>query len=541
MVRNKNSIKLGFFQRVTIFFERGIISPFLFSIQPVMQLFLINVNELDFSEIIRALLVAFLLAFIIFWMLYFFLRDMLRASLIASPFLVVFFLFGDIKDSLFIVSELGPARKDALILMIIGLCMLIWGWLVQRRIKNILSLNLYFNLLSILFLVNSGIQVRSQLIENNISLKPSDRSVPVIMSASEQPRPDIYYIILDAYGRNDILQALYEFDNAGFVDSLRTRGFYVADESSSNYVYTLHSVSSSLNMDYLQNLDVDGRDLENRADLIEILNYSKVRTDLAEKGYQMISFQNDYKATITTADIYYDDSRSGFAKPITAFESIIINASMARILLHIPAANKAIVESPYDAHRAFITSTFDRLKDVPVLEGDYFVYAHIIAPHPPFVFDKDGRAIEHAEPFTLLDGSYYLKAEGHSRKGYISDYRKQLEYINVLVLDAVDAILSGSKTPPIIIIQADHGPGAFLHLGSLEKTLPAERFGILNAYYFPDRDYELLYPSISPVNSFRVVIDQFFDGDYELLPDRHYYSKWNFPFDYVQVTELSLP
>jgi len=532
---------LGFFQRVTTFFERGIISPFLFSIQPVMQLFLINVNELDFSEIIRALLAAFLLGCIVFGLLYLLLRDMLRASLIASPFLVVFFLFGDITDWLSLVSELGPARRDALVLMIIVLCMLAWAWWVQKRIINMLSVNLYFNLLSILFLFNSGIQVRNYLIENNASLKPSDRSVPVAMSVSDTPRPDIYYIILDAYGREDVLQALYEFENSGFVDALKMRGFYVADESSSNYVYTLHSVSSSLNMDYLQNLKVDGRYLENRADLIEILNYSKVRADLEENGYQMISFQNDYKATITTAEIYYDDSQSGFAKPVTAFEGIMINASMARVLLHIPAANKIIVESPYDVHRAFITSTFDRLKDIPNLTDDYFVHAHVIAPHPPFVFDEEGRAIAHDEPFTLLDGSYYLKAKDHTRKGYISDYRKQLEYINILVLDAVDAILSESETPPIIIIQADHGPGAFLHLGLLEKTLPAERFSILNAYYFPDQNYEMLYPSISPVNSFRVVLNQFFGGNYELLPDQHYYSKWNFPFDYVQVTKLSLP
>ena len=97
------------------------------------------------------------------------------------------------------------------------------------------------------------------------------------------------------------------------------------------------------------------------------------------------------------------------------------------------------------------------------------------------------------------------------------------------------------KTGNYDVIQADHGPGAFLHLGSLEKTLPVERFGILNAFYFPDQNYEMLYPSISPVNSFRVVLNQFFGGNYELLPDQHYYSKWNFPFDYVQVTELSLP
>jgi len=379
------------------------------------------------------------------------------------------------------------------------------------------------------------------LIENSVSLKPSNRPVPVAGIASENSRPDVYYIILDAYGRKDVLQELYEFDNSMFIDSLRNRGFYVADEASSNYIYTLHSVSSSFNMDYLQNLQVDNRDLENRADLIEILNYSRVRTDMALNGYQMVSFENDYKATISTADVYYDDHQSGFFKPVTAFESIAINNSMARILLHIPVVRTAIVESPYNIHRAFILSTFDRLKDIPMLDGDYFVHAHIIAPHPPFVFDKDGTAILHDEPFTLLDGNYYLKTKDHTRKGYISDYRKQIQYINTLVLDAIDAILSESKTPPIIIIQADHGPGSHLHLGSLEQTLPAERFSILNAYYFPDQNYESLYPSISPVNSFRVVINQFFDGDYELLPDRHYYSKWNFPFDYVQVTELSLP
>ncbi|MDX1379281.1 MAG: hypothetical protein R3307_10550, partial [Anaerolineales bacterium] len=161
--------------------------------------------------------------------------------------------------------------------------------------------------------------------------------------------------------------------------------------------------------------------------------------------------------------------------------------------------------------------------------------------HPPFVFGANGEVISHSEPFTLLDGNYYLKIKDHSQKGYISDYREQLQYINTLVLDTVDAILAGSKTPPVIIIQSDHGPGSQLHLGSLEQTLPAERFSILNAYYFPNQEYTSLYSSISPVNSFRVVINQFFSGEYELLQDRHYYSKWNFPFDYVQVTEFSLP
>jgi hypothetical protein len=179
------------------------------------------------------------------------------------------------------------------------------------------------------------------------------------------------------------------------------------------------------------------------------------------------------------------------------------------------------------------------LQEAPVLEGDYFVYAHIIAPHPPFVFDERGTVISHAEPFTLHDANYYMRE--HSQKNYIAGYRKQIQYVNALVLETVDAILAHSTTPPIIIIQGDHGPGAHLHWGSLEQTIPAERFSILNAYYFPDQDYTRLYPSISPVNSFRVLFDQFFGANYALLPDRHYYSSWSFPFDFVEVTNLALP
>jgi hypothetical protein len=212
---------------------------------------------------------------------------------------------------------------------------------------------------------------------------------------------------------------------------------------------------------------------------------------------------------------------------------------MARVLNHIPAFNKALIEMPYDTHRRHILFAFEKLQKVPAMDGSYLVYAHIIAPHPPFVFDERGEVIPHDAPFTLNDANYYTRE--HSRKSYLAGYRRQIQYINSRILETVDAILSNSETPPIIILQGDHGPGAYLHWGSLENTLPAERFGILNAYYFPDQDYERLYPSISPVNSFRVVLNQFFDQDYEMLDDRHYYSSWSFPFDFIEVTDVSLP
>jgi hypothetical protein len=292
-------------------------------------------------------------------------------------------------------------------------------------------------------------------------------------------------------------------------------------------------------MEYLQNIKLDGDAPANRGDLVEILNFSDVRFALAQKGYQTVSFHNDYKASIPSANVYYDNVGDGTVQPITAFESIVIDHSMARILVHVPAFDRTLIETPYDTHRQYILSTFEGLQEIPSLDGDYFVYAHVIAPHPPFVFDEHGNIVDHDEPFTLFDANYYLR--DHTQKSYINGYRRQLQYINVLVLETVQTILARSQTPPIIIIQGDHGPGSHLHWGSLEKTLPAERFGILNAYYFPDQEYASLYPSISPVNSFRVVLNQFFDGKYELVPDRHYYSTWSFPFDFIEVTDLSIP
>ena len=538
MAQIKRKVNRSFIQAVTRFFEQGLFAPFLLSIQPVLQLFLINVAELDFSEIIRSLFAALLFGSIIFVVLYLLMRDWIKSSLVASLFLLLFFLFGDVADWIVKTFGLGPVRANFLILTVVAVIMIVWFWVVRSRIKNTKTLNLYFNLLSVLFLINSGIQMRNYLIENGVSFNPTIPPAPVAVVHSAAPRPDIYYIILDAYGRNDILQTIYDFDDSSFLNALKSRGFYVAAEASSNYIQTMLSLSSSLNMDYIQSLKADGVKIENRADLISILQDSRVRSVLAQNGYQTVSFRNEYKATMPNADIYYDDSETGLAYPVTAFESILIDHTLARVLTVLPAFHKALIEMPYDTHRHYILSTFARVKKIPSLNGDYFVYTHIIAPHPPFVFDENGVALPHDEPFKLADANQFIK--DHSRKAYITGYRQQMQYINTLVLEAVDAILAKSKTPPIIIIQGDHGPGAYLHWSSLEKTFPAERFSILNAYYFPDQDYSLLYPSISPINSFRVLLNKYFGGKFGLLPDRHYYSQWSFPFDFKEVTDLSL-
>ncbi len=82
----------------------------------------------------------------------------------------------------------------------------------------------------------------------------------------------------------------------------------------------------------------------------------------------------------------------------------------------------------------------------------------------------------------------------------------------------MESIIRESKTPPIIILQGDHGPN------TVYGTSSEYRATILNAYFLPGGGERYLYPDISPVNSFRIVLKHYLNANLELLEDFHYDS-----------------
>ena len=77
-------------------------------------------------------------------------------------------------------------------------------------------------------------------------------------------------------------------------------------------------------------------------------------------------------------------------------------------------------------------------------------------------------------------------------------------------------------------MQGDHGG---------VDTGKQDRMRILNAYYLPEGGAEGLYEGISPVNTFRVVLNQYFGEDLPLLEDISYFSNYKHPFDFEIVPE----
>jgi hypothetical protein len=146
-----------------------------------------------------------------------------------------------------------------------------------------------------------------------------------------------------------------------------------------------------------------------------------------------------------------------------------------------------------------------------------YSYIHLISPHPPFVFDPNGNP---TYPPDFWNDQRLYPANLY-QKGYVN----QLQYLNRKMLGAVDSILNNSKVPPIIIIQGDHGPW----LQPNDK-----RMWNLTAIYFPNHK-DKLYPTITPVNIFRLVFDTYFGGKYDTLKDVSYFSPVPNLYNFSQV------
>ena len=198
------------------------------------------------------------------------------------------------------------------------------------------------------------------------------------------------------------------------------------------------------------------------------------------------------------------------------FQSALIHATPLTIL-------PTFRTTEDDLHRQRVLYTFEHIADATEMDSPVFVFAHVVAPHPPYAFGPNGEPVP-----TKSHGSYTYDE-------FKEVYRDQVMYVNKRVKVVIDEILSQSSEPPIIIVQADHGACYGRYLPNI-----AARMSILNAYYFPDQNYKALYEDITPVNTFRVVLNSYFGADYELLEDKSYHSSTDLPYLFTDVTEKVL-
>jgi glycosyltransferase A (GT-A) superfamily protein (DUF2064 family) len=157
-----------------------------------------------------------------------------------------------------------------------------------------------------------------------------------------------------------------------------------------------------------------------------------------------------------------------------------------------------------------------------------------MSPHPPYLFGPNGESLN---PEFLSIGA----ASWDNKSGYVN----QIQYINKKVIETIDQILQKNDIQPVIIIQGDHGTptqlgGGGLRWNNINDDSIRERASIFIAYYFPGLESDIIYEGITPVNNFRVVLNNYFNGNYELLEDRVFFSTYQEMLNFSDVTKITL-
>ena len=517
--------------------------PLLFSFFPTFYVYSQNIHVLMPTELLLPLLVISGSTVIGFIILEKILKNKIKVALILTLFLVLFFSYGHIYNILndFTAEgfDLGKHRYLLIPFTAIFVSGIIYFLKTKRKLDNVTKIT---NVMSVAIMLIISMTVITNVLEgnfygsqtlgyeekmlgmgssqefnpNDLFSNPSSKSIIDIQNMSRDSNlPDIYYIIPDEYGSYQSLKEFFDYDNSDFVNYLKQRGFFVNEKSFANYPRTIQSVSSSLNMEYLDKItEQAGINSKSYHLLNEHVSNNKVMSNMKSRDYIIVNVGSFWGPNM------------GFAKSdvnLCEFKQINSNSLMNELLLSsmLGYIQERLTEQ---GRRDAILCTFDELYTInEKIPKQKFVFAHIQLPHSPFIFGPNG---EHVTPGIPLNSSKW-----DERKAHVD----QIEFANKKLKILIDKLLE-SEEKPIIILQGDTGS---LYTGDFSESsiiTIRERLSNLNAIYIPDEKYDLFYDGITPVNTFRIIENTVFNGDYLLLKDKTYWSIKDTPNNYEDVT-----
>jgi len=497
--------------------------PLGFALVPVLYFASKNVDVVSAGDVAIAAAVTVAAAAVLLAAAIALARDADRGAALLSAFVIMFFTAGDTYPPLY-RAGLGSVALIVTLqwllaaVVVAGTGFVVWrGATARERVTTLLSV------MSVVLVALVGARLLqpdqvSTLIQAPAA--PAERAAAAPATAAAGA-PDIYYIIADSYPRQDALARFHGFDNREFIGYLESRGFYVAPRSWSNYPKTYLSIASSLNMRYvndvtqgIQSAHAGRGPARDRRPFYAMIQAPEVAHRLQRRGYRYATVLTNWGGSNASksADVKFALS------PV--FQNEFFGLLFNRSLL------SAFLPTLADLHRF----TIEKAKAMASIEGPTFAFVHLLLPHGPLVFDADGKIIADHPLHGMLGREDFWRLK--------KEYVGQVQYTNRALKDIVETLLAASKTPPIIVIQGDHGSSASAFDGTRElpSALPEERLAILNAYLVPDAVRSRLYPTISPVNSFRAILSAQFGEDLPLLPDVSWFGTSADPYALTDVT-----
>ncbi len=484
-------------KQLQLFFRNKFLFLFLLPLFYVWHGYVENYNLVSLKGMILLLAIFTGISLFCYLSLFIIYRNRARAATGALLLMLVFLFFGPFRDFLLRIAPGLFINRYSFLLPFILVTVII----LLRLLKSMKSapgkLVVYVNTLFVLFLlVDTGrMLVKAGQYKKQVLLS----SVPGFRDCDSCSRPDVFLILADEYAGHESLDSFFRFNNAAFEEQLRARGFHIVPGSHSNYNSTPFSMASLLNMSYLNGLKGSHKSRKDLNTCYHALENSKLVSFFKDRGYLFYNYSPfDIAGTPSRTEENFLPQNTSWISGQTLYGRI--RRDLGYHWLRFFGGKKAMRrynEKEGKNNQRNEALTIDLLKSVP--EKPRFVYTHLMLPHYPYYFNKDG------QPYAIET----VQDHYNDKDRYI----QYLQYANLRLLALVDSILAASPSP-VILLMGDHGFRQWDNPPSMHAL-----YNNLNAVLIPGRDYSRFYEGISNVNEFRVLLNTVFGQQLALLKD----------------------
>lgn len=483
----------------------------LFAAYPVLFLYAQNIGELEPSELLIPLGLVLGAAAIAFLVLSRFL-DARRAAIIVSGLVILLVMYGPLDDNLAKVIHSWVIRAA-----VFGLAAFLVVVVALRLRGSLGTATLALDALGLVLVAFAAIPIAQQVLHD---LTTPDATPPgsEITATGPGTDRDIWWVILDRYGSDRALEAGYGITDNDLGPWLASRGFDRLTDAHANYVRTSLSLASTLHMTHLDGLAQQvGATSGSYGPIFGWLKDHPVGRFLKEQGYRFTQVGSWFPPT-RESDIADVMLRPGDSRDFgTLVKDATILSLLRRWLPEDKVRRNIVLSAEYQ---------WQHLGELCRQVGHNFVFAHVLLPHPPYVFLADGSVATEQQP---------------------SSYAQQLAYTNDRVQELVECLQDRPEADrPIIVLQADEGPyppryGHDQDGFDWSTATPSElamKFEILDAMDLPGLPDGVERPAagMTSVNTFRYLLSSYFGADLPLLPDRVFTSPRQQPYDLTEIT-----
>jgi hypothetical protein len=350
-------------------------------------------------------------------------------------------------------------------------------------------------------------------------------ALPLVQGALGEPsrpvgtadpgKPDIFLVLLDGYGRSDVLAEDYGHDNSAFVEGLADRGFDLSPRSRSNYATTGLVLAGLLNGAPLSELGVTATSSTEPKDVHPLIDNNRAFDILANAGYETIAVSSGYElVSLRTADRFIDTGE------LNELELSLIGQTIAEPVIDAVVGDlkshqlRARAFSAVPAVRALAAESSDRPR---------FAFIHLPLPHPPYVVDENCEPILGGESiFMQHDGGVPQKPPGREAEE-VAMNADQAACTEQIAIDHVDAIEAGAGEDTVVIVMSDHGPESRLNWFDPQPGPIRER--LRNFFAARTPGHPNLFPAdVTPVNVLPILFDEYLDADLPLHEDESFFK-----------------